>query len=186
MRSSAAPERKLAETVAGKATSRTYTNAHSREIGGYEISTAIRAPHIERAQSYRELVLAYATHPEPKSLGPDGTPCDRKTTGSCRHVTSTASQRSATSNEPRSPALAASAHVQSPNCSPSGQPTRRQPSPAHMHSCATGRKTTPQLGLPFRRNDFACLALQHRDCRAFGQRLCRLRLSVQAANGEVG
>lgn len=37
-----------------------------------------------RVQSYRDVVARYRIHPESKSLGPDGLPCGRRTTGLLR------------------------------------------------------------------------------------------------------
>lgn len=34
-----------------------------------------------RVQSYGDVIARYRTHPEPKSLGPDGTPCGKQTVG---------------------------------------------------------------------------------------------------------
>ncbi len=37
-----------------------------------------------RVQSYGDVITRYRTHPEPKSLGPDGLPCGRRTVGQLR------------------------------------------------------------------------------------------------------
>jgi hypothetical protein len=38
-------------------------------------------PSMARVRTVRDVIEEYATHPEPKSLGPDGRPCDRQTVG---------------------------------------------------------------------------------------------------------
>ena len=38
-------------------------------------------PSMTRVRTIRDLIEEYATHPEPKSLGPDGEPCGRRTVG---------------------------------------------------------------------------------------------------------
>lgn len=38
-------------------------------------------PGTVRAQTYRDVLARYPFHPEPKSLGPDGRPCERRTEG---------------------------------------------------------------------------------------------------------
>jgi hypothetical protein len=56
-----------------------YTDIHSRHtfaisVDHYDETTA-------KAQTYRELIDRYIDHPDPKCLGPDGTPCRRNTVG---------------------------------------------------------------------------------------------------------
>src|SRR5439155_14411481 len=48
----------------------------------YQIGVGRECP-VDRVQvkSYRDALLEYRVHPEPKSLGPDGQPCHRATTG---------------------------------------------------------------------------------------------------------
>jgi hypothetical protein len=41
-------------------------------------------PDVVRVQSYRDIIEAYATHPEAKSIGPDGQTCHRRTVGVLR------------------------------------------------------------------------------------------------------
>jgi hypothetical protein len=41
-------------------------------------------PGLVTVKTYGDTILEYATHPEPKSLGPDGEPCDRTTIGLLR------------------------------------------------------------------------------------------------------
>ena len=36
---------------------------------------------VARVKTYRDILTEYSTHPEPKSLGPDGQPCDRDAIG---------------------------------------------------------------------------------------------------------
>ena len=38
-------------------------------------------PGLVTVKTFNDTILDYATHPEPKSIGPDGTPCDRTTIG---------------------------------------------------------------------------------------------------------
>lgn len=41
----------------------------------------VDAPDVARVQTYRDVVRAFRTHPEAKSAGPTGQPCDRQTAG---------------------------------------------------------------------------------------------------------
>lgn len=48
----------------------------------YQVTTASDATsEMARVRSFRDVVAAYATHPEPKSCDPSGQPCDRRSTG---------------------------------------------------------------------------------------------------------
>jgi hypothetical protein len=55
---------------------------------GYRITTQASdgrvRPGLVTVNTYGDIILDYATHPEPKSLGPDGQPCDRTTIGLLR------------------------------------------------------------------------------------------------------
>jgi hypothetical protein len=46
-----------------------------------EPSGGLVRPGVVTVKTYDDVILDYATHPEPKSLAPDGTPCDRTTVG---------------------------------------------------------------------------------------------------------
>lgn len=61
-----------------------WTNAY--EPGSrYRITTSGRgAEQTVRVQTYRDVLARYRTHPEHKSLAPDGAPCDRQTRGLLR------------------------------------------------------------------------------------------------------
>jgi len=51
----------------------------------FPISTAATSdPVVARVASYGDVIARYRTHPEPKSLGPDGIPCSRNTVGLLR------------------------------------------------------------------------------------------------------
>jgi hypothetical protein len=67
---------------------RRYTNIYNPDHPSFAISTSLRTDTIARVTSYRELALDYVRHPEPKSLGPDGTPCGELTRGPLepRHI----------------------------------------------------------------------------------------------------
>jgi hypothetical protein len=57
-----------------------YHTGHSYRI----TTTGQPTPTTARVQTYRDVLADYRTHPEPKSLGPDGKPCDRATVGELR------------------------------------------------------------------------------------------------------
>lgn len=60
-----------------------WVNPYERGKGVYRITTGRRreSSSLVRVKSYRDVLDAYRVHPEPKSLGPDGEPCDRATIG---------------------------------------------------------------------------------------------------------
>jgi len=60
-----------------------YSGVHTRITTGERLH-----PSVSIVQSMREVVREYGDHPESKSLGPDGRPCDRETVGLLgrRHV----------------------------------------------------------------------------------------------------
>jgi hypothetical protein len=65
-----------------------WRNAYPSDAGPYTIKTArhgeefaMRSDHQVIVKSYRDVLDDYRTHPEAKSLGPDGKPCDRQTVG---------------------------------------------------------------------------------------------------------
>jgi hypothetical protein len=65
-----------------------WRNAYDSAAGPYTIKTArhgedfaMRSDHQVIVKSYRDVLNDYRTHPETKSLGPGGKPCDRSTVG---------------------------------------------------------------------------------------------------------
>jgi hypothetical protein len=56
-----------------------YVDIHSREL--FRISTTAFDASTARVRTYRQIVDAYLTHPDPKRLGPDGAICTRATRG---------------------------------------------------------------------------------------------------------
>jgi hypothetical protein len=67
---------------------RRYTNIYNPDQPTYSISTRLKSDTIARVKSYREIALDYVKHPEPKSLGPNGAPCEELTRGELqpRHI----------------------------------------------------------------------------------------------------
>jgi hypothetical protein len=60
-----------------------WVDTHSDK--GFKITTGEGSEYSDRGtvqvRSYADVLADYRTHPEPKSLGPDGRPCDRATVG---------------------------------------------------------------------------------------------------------
>jgi hypothetical protein len=63
-----------------------YFDIYSGE--SYRVSTTAYGEGVAKVQTYRDHAVRYAKHPDPKRLGPDGTPCRTLSTGllSPRHV----------------------------------------------------------------------------------------------------
>jgi hypothetical protein len=58
-----------------------WTDVHHPESGTYQITTRDGWPGMARGDTFRDVLAKYEGHPEAKSLGPDGLPCDRATVG---------------------------------------------------------------------------------------------------------
>lgn len=58
-----------------------WVDVHSPESGSYSITTKDGRPGMARVDTFADVVAKYETHPEAKSLGPDGRPCGRLTAG---------------------------------------------------------------------------------------------------------
>ena len=56
-------------------------DVHHPEAGTYSITTRVGRPGMGRVDTFAEILAKYETHPEAKSLGPDGKLCGRGTTG---------------------------------------------------------------------------------------------------------
>jgi hypothetical protein len=61
-----------------------WIDVHHPEAGSYRIITRDGRPGMARVETFADVLAKYATHPETKSLGPDGQPCDRATVGLLR------------------------------------------------------------------------------------------------------
>ena len=60
---------------------RTYIDVHHPGAGPYPLTTKDGRPGMARADTFAEVLAKYETHPEAKSLGPNGEPCGRATVG---------------------------------------------------------------------------------------------------------
>jgi hypothetical protein len=58
-----------------------WTDVYSGEAYGITTRCGVAGDGIARVQSNDDVVARYRTHPEAKSLGPDGMPCQRRTVG---------------------------------------------------------------------------------------------------------
>lgn len=58
-----------------------YVDIHNSVAEPYAITTRDGRPGIARVDTFAEVLAKYETHPEAKSLGPDGEPCGRATVG---------------------------------------------------------------------------------------------------------
>ncbi len=58
-----------------------WIDVHHPESGTYRITTRAGRPGMARVDTFRDVLAKYESHPEAKSLGPDGRPCDRTTVG---------------------------------------------------------------------------------------------------------
>jgi hypothetical protein len=58
-----------------------WTDVHHPEVGSYSITTRDGRPGMARVDTFGEVLAKYESHPESKSLGADGRPCDRSTIG---------------------------------------------------------------------------------------------------------
>jgi hypothetical protein len=58
-----------------------WTDVHHPESGTYRITTRDGRPGMARVDTFRDVLAKYESHPEAKSLGSDGRPCDRATVG---------------------------------------------------------------------------------------------------------
>jgi hypothetical protein len=58
-----------------------WTDVHNPEAGTYSITTRDGRPGMARVDTFGDVLAKYETHPESKSLGPDGEPCGRGTIG---------------------------------------------------------------------------------------------------------
>ena len=51
-----------------------WTDVHHPESGTYRITTRAGRPGMARVDTFRDVLAKYESHPEAKSLGPDGRP----------------------------------------------------------------------------------------------------------------
>ena len=58
-----------------------FIDVHNPDAATYLITTRDGRPGLARAGTFTDVLAEYETHPEAKSLGPDGRPCDRSTIG---------------------------------------------------------------------------------------------------------
>jgi hypothetical protein len=58
-----------------------YVNIHDPEADPYAVTTRDGRPGMARVDTFADVLGKYETHPEAKSLGPDGEPCGRATVG---------------------------------------------------------------------------------------------------------
>jgi hypothetical protein len=58
-----------------------FIDVHHPEAGTYPITTRDGRPAMARVDTFADVLAKYETHPEAKSLGPDGGVCDRATIG---------------------------------------------------------------------------------------------------------
>jgi len=58
-----------------------WIDVHHPEAGPYAITTREGRPGRARIDTFADVLAKYETHPESKSLGPDGEPCGRSTVG---------------------------------------------------------------------------------------------------------
>ena len=58
-----------------------WTDVRHPESGTYRITTRDGRPGMARVDTFRDVLAKYESHPEAKSLGPDGLPCDRAAVG---------------------------------------------------------------------------------------------------------
>lgn len=58
-----------------------WTDVHDPESGPYRITTRDGRPGLARVDTFEDVIAKYETHPEAKSLGPDGQLCGRLTKG---------------------------------------------------------------------------------------------------------
>jgi hypothetical protein len=58
-----------------------WTDTYSGEAFRIKTDDAMWGSRIVRVQSYGDVIARYHTHPEAKSLGPNGEPCNRRTVG---------------------------------------------------------------------------------------------------------
>ncbi|MGO8872375.1 MAG: hypothetical protein ACLQPH_13425 [Acidimicrobiales bacterium] len=61
-----------------------WIDVHHPEAGSYAITTRDGRPGMARVDTFADVLAKYETHPEAKSLGPDGKPCGRGTVGLLR------------------------------------------------------------------------------------------------------
>ena len=61
-----------------------WIDVHHPEAGPYPITTRDGRPGMARVDTFADVLAKYETHPESKSLGPDGRPCGRGTVGLLR------------------------------------------------------------------------------------------------------
>ena len=61
-----------------------WVDVHHPEAGRYPITTRDGRPGMARVDTFADVLAKYETHPESKSLGPDGRPCGRGTVGLLR------------------------------------------------------------------------------------------------------
>lgn len=69
------------ETDSRRWESAEWVDVHHPEAGPYRITTKDGRPGIARVDTFADVLAKYETHPESKSLGPDGEPCGRSTVG---------------------------------------------------------------------------------------------------------
>ena len=58
-----------------------FIDVHNPDAGTYRITTRDGRPGLARVDTFADVLSKYETHPEAKSLGPDGRPCDKATAG---------------------------------------------------------------------------------------------------------
>jgi hypothetical protein len=61
-----------------------WIDLHHPEVGSYPITTQDGRPGMARVDTFSDVLAKYETHPESKSLGPNGEPCGRATVGLLR------------------------------------------------------------------------------------------------------
>jgi hypothetical protein len=61
-----------------------WVDGHRPEAGTYSITTRDGRPGLARVDTFADALAKYESHPESKSLGPDGEPCGRGTIGLLR------------------------------------------------------------------------------------------------------
>jgi hypothetical protein len=61
-----------------------YVDIHDPEADPYAITTRDGRPGMARVDTFADVLAKHDTHPEAKSLGPDGKSCDRATVGLLR------------------------------------------------------------------------------------------------------